>query len=81
MKFFTSPFQIPIFKKFIDDMAIAIFTAPETSYHPDRAMEEQLDDGNGEAHKAYVKLMDQRFPGLVRELIKLIDRALEKLTA
>lgn len=81
MKFFTGPFQIPIFKRFIDDMAIAISTAPETSYHPDRAMEEQLDDGDGEAYKAYVKLMDQRFPELVRELIKLINGALEKLTA
>lgn len=81
MKFFTGPFQIPVFMEFIDDMAIAISTAPETSYHPDRAMENQLAIGDGEAHKAYVKLMDQRFPGLVRELIKIIDGALEKLTA
>lgn len=81
MKFFTGPFQIPIFKNFIKDMAIAISTTPETSYYPDRAMEEQMDDGDDEAHKAYVKLMDQRFPGLVRELIEIIDGALEKLTA
>lgn len=58
MKFFTSPFKIPVFNKFIDDMTIAISVAPETSYHPDRAIEMQLDDGDGEVQKTYVKLID-----------------------
>ena len=81
MKFFTGPFQIPVFKKLIIDIANAISTAPETSYMPDSEMETQMEQDNGEAHKAYVQLMDLRFPELVRQLIEIIDRALEKLTA
>lgn len=79
MNFFTAPFQTPVFRQVIDVMAAAIFTAPETSYMPDRYMVAQLQQGNVEAHKAYVQLMDSRFPVLVQELIGIIDRALETL--
>lgn len=59
MKSFTSPFQIPIFKKFIDDIAITISIASKTLYPPNQVMEKQLDNDNSEAHKAYIKLMYQ----------------------
>lgn len=79
MKFFTAPFQTPVFRQVIDDMAVALSTAPETTYIPDREMEAQMEQGNIEAHKAYVQLMDSRFPQLVQELIGIIDRALKIL--
>lgn len=77
--FFTAPFQTVVFRKVICDMANAITIAPETSYLPDRDMEFQMYQGNVEAHKAYVQLMDSRFPVLVQKLIEIIDRALETL--
>lgn len=76
-KFFTPPFQNAVFRQAIDDMTEAISIAPETSYIPDRNMERQLVKGDKEAHKAYVRLMDSRFPLLVSKLIKIIDHALE----
>lgn len=36
-----------------------------------------MEQGNEEAHKAYVQLMDSRFPVLVSKLIEIIDNALE----
>lgn len=35
-------------------MAVALSTAPKTSYIPDIEMEGQMEQGNVEAHKAYV---------------------------
>ena len=52
----------------------------ETSYLSDQDLEVQLEQGNEEAHKAYVQLMDSRFPVLVREPIEIIDSALESYT-
>lgn len=49
MNFFTAPFQTPVFRQVIDDMAAAIFTAPETSYMQDRYMIAQMQQGNVEA--------------------------------
>lgn len=46
-------------------MAITISTMLEILYYPDQAMEKQMDNGNDEAHKAYIKLIDQQFPRLV----------------
>ena len=46
---------------------------------PDRYMIAQMQQGNVEAHKAYVQLMDLRFPVLIQELIRIIDRTLENL--
>lgn len=54
MKFFTSPFQIPIFKNFINDMAIVISITPETLYYLDQAIEKQIDNNDDEVHKAYI---------------------------
>ena len=79
MKHFTAPFQTPVFRQVIDDMAAAISTAPETSYIPDRKMVALMEQENVEAHRAYVQLMDSRFPVLVQELIGIIDRALKDL--
>lgn len=79
MNFFTAPFQTPVFWQVIDDIAAAIFTAPETSYVPDKYMVAQMRQGNVEAHKAYDQMMDSRLPVLVQELIGIIDRALETL--
>lgn len=79
MKYFTAPFQTPVFRQVIDDMAVALSTAPETTYIPDRKMEAQMEQGNVKAHKAYVQLMDSRFPQLVQDLIGIIDRALKEL--
>lgn len=62
-------------------MAIMISITPEISYYLDQAIEEQIDDGDDEAHKAYIQLMDQWFPWLIWELIKIINGVLKKLTA
>lgn len=56
MNFSTAPLQTPVFRRVIDDMAAAIFTAPESSYVPDSYMIAQMQQGNVEAHKAYVQL-------------------------
>ena len=58
-------------------MVAAISIAPETSYMPDLDMERQMEEGDEEAHKAYVRLMDLRFPDLVGKLIEIIDHALK----
>lgn len=76
-KFFTPPFQNAVFLQAIDDMTEAISIAPETSYVPDRDMERAMGKGDEEAYKAYVKLMDSRFPNLVSKLIGIIDHALK----
>lgn len=76
-KFFTPLFQNAIFWRAIQDMVAAISIAPETSYMPDLDMECRMEEGNEEAHKAYVRLMDSRFPDLVGKLIEIIDHALK----
>ncbi len=79
MKFFTSSFQIPIFKNFIEDIVITVSTILETLYYPDQAMEKQIDNNDDETYKVYVKLIDKEFPGIVWKLIEIINNALEKL--
>lgn len=76
-KFFTPPFQNAVFLQAVMDMTATIATAPEISYVPDRDMEYQLAKDDKEAHKAYVRLMDSRFPVLVSKLIEIIDQALK----
>lgn len=76
-KFFTPPFQNAVFRRAVIDMTAAISIAPETSYMPDRDMEGQMEEDDEEAHKAYVRLMDSRFPVLVSKLIEIIDHALK----
>lgn len=76
-KFFTPPFQNDVFRRAIDDMTAAISWVPETLYMPDLDMERQMEKGDEEAHKAYVRLMDSRFPVLVSKLIEIIDHALK----
>lgn len=79
MKFFTGIFQILVFKNFIDNMAIAISLMLKTLYYQDQAMEKQIDNGDDEAHKVYVKLINQWFSRFVWELIKIIDDMPESL--
>lgn len=59
------------------DITAAIATAPETLYVPDRDMEYQLAKDDEGAHKAYVRLMESRFPVLVSKLIEIINHALK----
>lgn len=58
-------------------MTKAISGVPETSYLPDRDMEDQMEERDEEAHKVYVQLMDLRFPMVVSKLIEIIDHALK----
>lgn len=79
MKFFTGIFQILVFKNFIDNMVIAISLMLKTLYYQDQAMEKQIDNGDDEAHKVYIKLINQWFSRFVWELIKIIDDMPESL--
>lgn len=47
------------------DMAIMISIILEILFYLNQAIEEQMDNNDNEAYKAYVQLMDQQFPWLI----------------
>lgn len=79
MEFFTASFQTPVFQQIIADIGAAISTMPEKLYIPNREIEVLLVQRDVQAKRVYVELMDSRFPVLVQELIRIIDRALKIL--
>lgn len=74
---FTSLFQNAVFRRAIDDMSMAISIVPKTSYISDQDMGCQMSSDDEEAHKAYIWLMDLRFPCLISKLIEIINQALK----
>lgn len=58
-------------------MTTAILIVPKISYMPDQDMEDQIEEDDEEAHKAYVRLINLRFPVFVSKLREIIDHMLK----
>lgn len=67
------PIQNSVFWHAVVDMCAAILIVPKTLYLLDQDMEDQMEEDDEKAHKAYVRLMDLRFPMLVSKRIEIID--------